>query len=1116
MAAQSSCHPPSVNLQSTQAFLEQIPKNDIPMSTYPSTLPKKQISRSIFLWILAAAMAVPLGTLSATPIADEPFTYTDGFLAGRSGGSGDWSGPWVGAGLISGGKYLTSAWAYRPISTSFAGSSTAPLYFSAHFTKMGTDDAYAVWLQISDVSATNQHAAAIGLADGKFSMRLRPLSGSEVNGDFGAHPVGEELLLVGKLEFGVGSGSDQRLSLWVNPTGEETAAQNSNITSGYQGWGTPAFVQAGNWVLSGGDGLIDDIRMGSAWADVIPPPPVLPRLRAAGFDETGAFRMEADRLNPLRIYDLKRGDDLLAFPNFIDVQASGVETFSFTDSAPPSGRAFYLLERASGMRTPVLSVQADADGATLQMDPGLLKLQVFTPRVIRVAYTIGGEIPTGSLAVTASPANSGWTLDQDATEVRLTTTEVQVRVNRASGAVGFYEVSTGAPILLEPASGSKLLVPVEVAGFNTLQSRQQFILEPGEAIYGFGQHQDGIMNRRGSSVHLQQSNPGESAVPVFLSSKGYGLLWDNPAVADVDVGASDGDALVWSSEAATAIDYYFLGGPEPDTVIAGYRHLTGAAPMFGKWAWGFWQSKERYRSQQELLDVVAQYRNSNIPIDGIIQDWRYWLNVNQETAAGGWGSHNMDPARYPDPSSMMASLHAQNVHMLISVWPKFEVTSSGVSIANAQALEAVDGVLPSTIDTWSGPCKFVDPFRPAGRQLFWDQVSQSLFTHGIDGWWLDGMEPELENWDQLRTLETAAGPGVEVNNAYPLMHTTGVYEGQRAETSDKRVITLTRSAYAGQQRNAAILWSGDINGTWDDFREQIPAGLNCSASGIPYWNSDIGGFFLNDGRPGDAGYNELFTRWFQFGAFCPMFRVHGTSAAKEMWRFPAATQTVLIDFDRLRYHLIPYIYSVSWMVTDQGYTMMRPLVMDFPEDTDVHNIDDQYLWGPSMLVCPVINAGATSRSVYLPAGTTWTDFWTGTEYAGGQTITAAAPIDKMPLYLRAGSVLPYGPSIEYAMESVDPMEIRVYPGADGSFTLYEDEGDNYNYESGTYATIPFSWDDTNDVLTIGAREGSFPGMLGSRTFRIVRVGVGQGTGIPQTATADQTVTYDGTALQILL
>jgi alpha-D-xyloside xylohydrolase len=761
-----------------------------------------------------------------------------------------------------------------------------------------------------------------------------------------------------------------------------------------------------------------------------------------------------------------------------------------------------LLTASTAAPIAVSSVQKDSDGVTFKMQPGTLKLRVFSPRVVEVVYAPGDWLPqTKSLSVINQPTHTSWKLAETKEEISLSTDEITVRVNRSTGAVGFYDKS-GQPILIEKMDGGKSLTPAHVGGIDTLRSEQVFELPADEAIYGLGQHPGAPMNYRGAKLHLQQENR-IVAVATLLSSRGYGILWDNPAVTDVDVGATDKSMLSWTSEAADAIDYYFIYGPAPDAVIAAYRGLTGNVPMFPKWAWGFWQCRERYSTQKELLGVVAEYRKRGIPLDGIIQDWQYW-------PPGAWGSHEFDPARYPDPTSMVKQVHEANAHIIISVWPRFDL-----GLANTVELEKAGALYPPVYPNVypKGKGKWYDPFNTEGRRLYWNFLSKNLFARGFDGWWMDASEAELGGkWGEMRNLTTAAGPGAKVFNAYPLMHSTGVYQGQRAETSDKRAFILTRSAFAGQQRNAAVTWSGDTQGNWDTFRKQIPAGLNFVATGIPYWNTDIGGFFA--GNPADPKYAELFTRWFQFGAFCPMFRVHGTGKPKEMWRFNEDTQKILIAYDQLRYHLLPYIYSVSWMVTDQAYTMMRPLVMDFRTDKNVFNIPDQFLFGPALMACPVTKAGATKRSVYLPAGASWTDFWTGEAYPGGQKVDAASPIETMPLFVRAGSIIPYGPAIQYAAEKADPIELRVYRGADGEFTLYEDEGDNYNYEKGAYSTIPIHWNEAEQTLAIGKRQGKFPGMLMQRTFRIVWVLPGKGVGVPSTAAADAVVSYDGSALNM--
>ncbi len=731
-----------------------------------------------------------------------------------------------------------------------------------------------------------------------------------------------------------------------------------------------------------------------------------------------------------------------------------------------------------------------------------MRLRVFTPDIVEVTYGPSATLPpTDPLAVVASPSGTPWTAAETSKDITLRTSALVVTVARSTGSVRFADLS-GRVYLAEADDGGKSLTPAVVGGQPTLRSRQGFVLQPGEAVYGLGQHPGSPLDYRGTKVHLQQENR-DVAVPVLLSSRGYGVFWDNPAVTDVDAGATIPGGLTWTSEAADAIDYYFIGGPALRDVVARYRWLTGPAPMLAEWTWGFWQCREHYETQQELLGVVAEYRRLHLPLDGIIQDWQYWR-------PGGWGSDEFDPTRYPDPAAMVRTVHDEHAHIIISIWPRFDL-----GLANLAALEKAGAVYPKVYPNVypKGEGKWYDPFNPEGRRLYWKFLSQHLFSIGIDGWWMDASEPELGgHWGELRDVTTAAGSGARVFNAYPLEHTTGVYQGQRAESSAKRVFILTRSAWAGQQRNAAVTWSGDTTGTWAVFRQQIPAGLDFVMSGIPYWNTDIGGFF--GGNPQDPAYAELFTRWFQFGAFCPMFRVHGTGGPKEVWRFPKATQAVLADFIRLRYHLLPYIYSDAWSVTHDNASMLRPLVMDFQNDARVLNIPDQFLFGPSIMVCPVTEPGAKARSVYFPAGTHWCDFWTGAVVSGGHTLTVPVNIRTLPLFVRAGSIIPYGPSEEYARQKTDPIELRVYRGADGHFTLYEDSGDGYAYEHGAYATIPITWDEHRQTLTIGRREGSFPGMPQTHRFHIVWVSPGHGVGLAPSANPDAKVTYTGKPLTL--
>jgi alpha-D-xyloside xylohydrolase len=767
----------------------------------------------------------------------------------------------------------------------------------------------------------------------------------------------------------------------------------------------------------------------------------------------------------------------------------------------------------------VTGVKKDSNGVTLQMNPGVLRLEVYSPRIIRVTYAASNSLPDlASLSVIAKPEKVKWIMTDANGEVIVRTDEIQARVDRATGAVSFTDPA--GRVLLQEAAQGRQIEPARVAGAAVTSCAQTFKMAPDEGIYGLGQHQQGVWNYlTDGSVRLAQANM-DVGVPVMTSSKGYVLLWDNPAVTTISPAAagdsSDGGKdLRWRSEYGKAIDYYFCYGDGTiATAMAAYRHLTGEAPLMPEWELGFWQCKERYASQAELLGVAAKLRELNVPVDGIIQDWQYW-----PPGTNTWGSHLFDPKRYPDPVAMFKELHNEDFHVLISVWAKFDLGSK-----NSQELNAGGGMFPE-ITSYAYPPghgQWYDPFAVAGRTIYWKQIRDELFDKGVDGWWLDAPEPEIGGM-QFRTYKTPDGPGYAVYNAYPLMHSMGIYQGQRAATDKKRVVILTRSAYAGQQRNSAITWSGDISATWQVFKNQIPGGLNFSLSGIPYWNTDTGGFSANrqagNMDPTNPRYDELFSRWFQFSAFCPMFRVHGgygLNPGKEFWRFPSGTQDVLRTYLNLRYRLLPYLYSVAWQVTDAGSTFMRPLVMDFPNDPKVLDIGNQYLFGPAIMVTPVTTAGATTQPVYLPAaGAPWYDFWTGETSPAGQSVETAAPVETLPLFVRPGSIIPMGPFLQYSSEKpADPIELRVYRGADGQFTLYEDEGDTYDYEKGKYATIPISWNEAKQTLEIGKRTGSFTGMLKDRTINIVWVTKGHGAGVGITVMPDAVVHYTGKAITV--
>jgi alpha-D-xyloside xylohydrolase len=578
----------------------------------------------------------------------------------------------------------------------------------------------------------------------------------------------------------------------------------------------------------------------------------------------------------------------------------------------------------------------------------------------------------------------------------------------------------------------------------------------------------------------------------WIPNGGYvGLKHRGPAI-------DPANTMSLSSEVGDAIDYYVIQGDNVDQIISGYRSLTGQAPMMPKWAMGLWQCRERYKTQEELLGVVREFRERGLPLDNIVQDWNYWPEDQ-------WGSHDFDASRFLDPEAMIDELHNElNVNIMISVWPKFYVgiehynqfeENGWLYMRNVEKQER-DWIAQGYVST------FYDPYSEGARELFWEQINDKLFSKGIDAWWLDATEPDIhsnlsEDEYMKRIGPTALGSSARYRNSYSLMNAKGIYEGQREETSDKRVFILPRSAYAGQQRFSAATWSGDVASRWDNLKEQIPAGLNFCLSGIPYWTTDIGGFaveprFENPRNAADLDeWRELQTRWFQYGTFCPLFRVHGQSPVREMFNIAPEDHPAyqsMAAYDELRYRLMPYIYSLSGMVTQDDYTIMRALVMDFGKDPKVRNIADQFMFGPALLINPVTDYKARERTVYLPAGAEWYDLKTAQRFVGGQTINAAAPYSDIPIFLRAGSIIPFGPSIQYTAEKpADPIRLQVYIGADGSFSLYEDEGVNYNYEKGAFSRISFTYDEQTQTLTIGDREGQFPGMLEERTFEIVWV-----------------------------
>lgn len=770
----------------------------------------------------------------------------------------------------------------------------------------------------------------------------------------------------------------------------------------------------------------------------------------------------------------------------------------------------------SGLKTVINSIEVE--------------IQFYSPSTVRIVkYTEGKVFNKQSLSVIKTPQKTEYNVTQAGDVVTLKSEGLTVGLNMKTGQLSF-KTSKGEAMLSEQASGVKF-TDFNDAGNKTYSVSQSYILDKDEAIYGLGILQQGKMSLRNISLHMVQGNT-QDFVPFFQSVKGYGLFWDNYSPTDF---VDNQEGTSFSSEVGDCIDYYIMYGGNADGVIACMRDLTGQVPMFPLWTYGYWQSKERYKSQDETVGVVRKYRELGVPLDGIIQDWQYWGSNYL------WNAMEFLNEEFPNPQKMVNDIHNMNAHIIISIWSSFGPMTKQYREMEPKGMFLDMGTWPqSGLTAWppnreypSG-VKPYDPFNPEARDIYWKYLNQGLFSLGMDGWWMDSTEPDhLDSRPSDFDNKTYLGSFRKVRNAYPLVTVGGVYDHQRQVTSDKRVFILTRSAFAGQQRYGANTWSGDVTSSWSALKNQIAAGLNFSMTAIPYWNSDIGGFFLSRYRNklDDPDYRELYARWIQFGAFCPMMRSHGADAPREIYQFGKKGDKVYDAIDKyinLRYSLLPYIYSASWDITANQSSMMRALVMDFASDKQALNINDEYMFGKSILVSPVTEgmyssnmqenfSTAKSRNLYLPEGTEWIDFWTGDTIKGGQTVSKETPIDIMPLYVKAGSIIPIGPKVQYAEEKKwDNLQIRIYEGADGEFTLYEDENDNYNYEKGVYSTINFSWDNANKTLTIGESKGEFPGMLKERKFNIVKVSKGKAAGDEAVEKFDKEVTYTGKEISIKL
>ena len=791
------------------------------------------------------------------------------------------------------------------------------------------------------------------------------------------------------------------------------------------------------------------------------------------------------------------------------------------------------------------------DTKSLELTAADMNINVtfYSPEIIRVTKTpLGSNSPKKkSEVVTMSPQSSLSVAESStASAFRLKSSSLSVTINRHTGLISFA-TANGKPLLKEKATTFAPRATGSDKGRYTVSMSYQ--LDKDEAIYGLGTVQDGKLNRRGLSKRVEQSNI-EDFQNVIQSVKGWGIYWDNYSCSHFDDNAQ---GMTFKAEVGDCADYYFMFGKNADGVNACMRQLTGNVPMFPLWTYGFWQCRERYKSSKELLEVVDNYRRLQVPLDGIIQDWQYWGNNYL------WNAMDFLSEQFTDGKQMIDRVHEQNAHIMISIWASF-----GPQTQQFAKLAEKDLLLP--IETWpqsglshiwpprmeypSG-VKVYDAYSPVARQIYWDHLKR-LFNYGIDAWWMDSTDPDFFNPRESDfEYKTSAGSWRSVRNLFPLATVKGIYANQRKESADKRVFIMTRSAFAGQQHYGSGLWSGDVASTWDMLRKQVPAGLNYTMTGCPNFNTDIGGFFCGsyntDGTgsaPRNPQYQELYVRWMQYGLFCPVFRSHGADAPREIYQFGKKGEPIYDAIEstiRLRYRLLPYIYSTAWQVTSANESYLRALTYDFASDKNTWNLGSEFMFGRSILATPILDPQYTEEKIfkedamsgwdkkdakieklkdgkidfskektvtkYLPKGANWYEFYTEKLYKGGRNVTFTTTIDRTAMFVKAGTILPLAPVMQYAQQSQwDNLDIIVYPGSNALFTLYEDEGDNYNYERGVYSTITMKWNDSQRTFTVEARQGQFPGMLQNRKFNIRIAGT----------EAVKTVDYNGNAVSVTL
>ncbi|MEN9308778.1 MAG: hypothetical protein RL173_2710 [Fibrobacterota bacterium] len=752
----------------------------------------------------------------------------------------------------------------------------------------------------------------------------------------------------------------------------------------------------------------------------------------------------------------------------------------------------------------VKSYVADADGITATCDKGMMKVQICQADIVRVAYSPASTIPVRPLkVVTKAWGTPAFTESEVGDTIVLQTAKLKIKVSKATANVSYANLD-GEVVLSEYA---KTATAATVEGVATNTLRGEFHSPTDEGLFGLGQHMAGKFNYKGQTEVMDQDYGLQgTAVPVLVSTRGYGIFWDSYAKVNFSGNIAANTRYAMSSETGDVLDYYFFYGPEIDQVVSGYRTATGKVPLFPKWAYGLIQSKDKYGSQKEILAVKDGYRKNKIPLDAIVQDWHYW------DGAGKQGCYCFNSV-YGDVKSTITQLHDANIHTMISIWSQLEEGSA--PFAN---FDAKGWLWPS-----DGTTHFIDTYNKEAREAFWTNMKKSFFdpaVQGWDGWWFDNDEPfPYPDGVNRRTVNTAMGKGVLFYNSYSFPMTEMFYRNWRSEIPNKRAVILHRANFPGQQAHSTMQWNNDIACNFTTLKNSVPSGLSSTMTGIPYWTTDIGGYWGVNVDFSTATNQELMVRWLQYGAFLPIFRIHGNmkgGQGKELYSttFTAETRANLLISDKLRYRLMPYTYSLAWMTTSADYTPMRSLVFEFRTDPNVKSVGSQYMYGPAFMVSPVTTEGATNRSVYFPGGQ-WYDFWTGQLRNGGNTMTVNAPLSQIPLHMRAGSIVPMGPDIQYATERADTIELRIYPGADGSFTMYEDQGDGYEYETGKYATIPITYVDETKNVIIGARNGSFTGMDAKKVFNIVFVKDGHGTGIGVTTDPDTLLEYTGKQVSLL-